>query len=54
MKSKNVKRILYGGLAIVFLVFAGREVLLDGATLEALASGGAGIILAFSAITGAG
>ncbi len=57
MKSKNVKRILrilYGGLAVVFMVFAGREVMLDGAALEALASSGAGIVLAFSAITGAG
>ncbi len=54
MKSKNIKRIIYGGLAIAFLVFAGWKVMLDGATLEALASGGAGIILAFTAITGAG
>jgi hypothetical protein len=52
--AKTIKRILYGMMAIAFLVVAGRELMLVGASLKTVAAAGAGLILGFAAATGAG
>ncbi|MBI4466113.1 MAG: hypothetical protein HY656_01630 [Acidobacteria bacterium] len=54
MDKKTIKRILFGLLAVGFLFVGGRELVLAGFSLKAMMAGGAGLILAFSAITGAG
>jgi hypothetical protein len=54
MSKKTIKRILYGFIAVVFLAFAGRELLSVGMNPVAAASGGAGLYLGFMALTGAG
>ena len=54
MSKKTIKRILYGLIAVVFLAFAGRELLSVGMNPVAAASGGAGLYLGFMALTGAG
>ena len=54
MSKKTIKRMLYGFIAVVFLAFAGRELLSVGMNPIAAASGGAGLYLGFMALTGMG
>jgi hypothetical protein len=54
MDAKTIKRILYGVVAGVLFLLAGREVRAAGLTPEAGLAGGAGLILLFSAATGKG
>ncbi len=54
MNAKTSKRILYGVIALAFLAVAGQELVALGLTLKAVAGGGAGLLLGFAALTGAG
>lgn len=54
MDSKLIKRIFSGVLAVVFLALGARELLVTGLTPIAIATGGAGLVFLFGAVTGAG
>jgi hypothetical protein len=54
VNAKTSKRILYGVIALAFLAVAGQELAAVGLTLKAVAGGGAGLLLGFAALTGAG
>jgi hypothetical protein len=54
MSSKNIKRVLYGVVALAMLLVAGRELLSTGLTSEAAMAGSLGVVFGFMAATGAG
>jgi hypothetical protein len=54
MKQKTLKRILYFGMAAVFLAMAGYEWSHAGLTSQVYVAGGFGAIMAIFGITGAG
>ncbi len=54
MNQKTIRRILIGVIGVVFLVLAGYEFADAGVSADSVLSGGAGTILSYMAITGAG
>jgi hypothetical protein len=54
MSAKAIKRIVYGVVAAVLLVVAGREMLAAGLSPETAMAGGLGLVFGFMAVTGAG
>jgi hypothetical protein len=54
MNARNVKRIMYGVLAVVAFVWAGQQYALMGLAPPTLMVGGFGVVLAYIAATGAG
>lgn len=54
MDKKTIKRMLYGIVALAFLLIAGREFAVAGVSLESVVAGGAGLCLGFMAVTGMG
>ena len=54
MDKKTVKRILYGMFGIVLLILAGHEFANAGISTDSVVPGGAGGLLSYMAITGAG
>ena len=54
MNARNVKRVLYGVLAVVAFAWAGQQYAHGGFAPPTLMAGGFGILLAYIAATGAG
>lgn len=54
MDAKMIKRILYGLVAAAFFFIAGQQVTQVGFSAQAVAAGGAGLLLGFMALTGKG
>jgi hypothetical protein len=54
MRAKTIKRTVYGVVAAILLVVAGREILASGLNPEAAMAGGLGLVFGFMAATGAG